>query len=172
MAGAADDDTNNTATTSKRQVRVPAATQRRLTAASERTAQVVLRSSDGVEFKVSVRWSGPGGAGLTGPLAAGAQAHRHHVHHGQKLHRRCVAAWGHVAELPACKPRSGESGDDDDAADDDDDDAPDLDPVDVPNVNSATLKRVIEFCEHAIDNPVPEIPKPLLGELREAVGDW
>jgi len=40
-------------------------------------------------------------------------------------------------------------------------DASNEDEIPIPNVKSAILKKVIQFCEYTKANPTPEIEKPL-----------
>ena len=43
----------------------------------------------------------------------------------------------------------------------------------VPETNSVTLARIIEFCHHQKDNPLGDIPKPIKSQnIKEAVPDW
>ena len=43
-----------------------------------------------------------------------------------------------------------------DGKDDDDDES-----IPIPNVKEATLTKVVEFCQHHLEDPLPEIEKPL-----------
>ncbi len=44
--------------------------------------------------------------------------------------------------------------------------------IPLPNVKSAVLKKVIEFCRHALDSPPTEIEKPLKSaNMQEVVAD-
>merc|ERR1719198_1476352 len=56
-----------------------------------------------------------------------------------------------------------EEGDEDDAAQE----------VPLPNVKSAVLTKVIDFCKHHITDPMPEIEKPLKSaNMAEVVSEW
>ena len=50
-------------------------------------------------------------------------------------------------------------------------DVDELDDVPLPNVNTETLKKVLQFCNYHIENPMPEIPKPITSsDLQTIVG--
>lgn len=43
--------------------------------------------------------------------------------------------------------------------------------VPLPNVNMKTLEKVLQFCNYHIENPMPEIPKPITSsDLKTIVG--
>eukprot|EP00934_Nitzschia_sp_Nitz4_P003989 Nitzschia sp. Nitz4//scaffold27_size158506//120031//120670//NITZ4_002617-RA/size158506-snap-gene-0.204-mRNA-1//1//CDS//3329545539//3979//frame0 len=55
--------------------------------------------------------------------------------------------------------------------DDDDDDSPTEIPL--PNVKAQVLKKIIEFCEHHLQEPMAEIEKPLKGQnMADVVQKW
>lgn len=55
-------------------------------------------------------------------------------------------------------------------ADDDDDEVPE---IPLPNVTKETLDKVIEFCKHHVNDPLPEIEKPLTSNnLADIVPEW
>jgi S-phase kinase-associated protein 1 len=67
------------------------------------------------------------------------------------------------------KSMKDEDGDDDD--DDDDDDK--ATEIPLPNVKSEVLKKVIEFCEHHLQEPMTEIEKPLKSQnMADVVQKW
>jgi S-phase kinase-associated protein 1 len=56
-------------------------------------------------------------------------------------------------------------------SDNEDDAGPDEVPL--PNVKSQVLKKVIEFCEHHLTEPMTEIEKPLKSQnMKEVVQQW
>ncbi|KAH8741685.1 hypothetical protein FG386_003659 [Cryptosporidium ryanae] len=47
------------------------------------------------------------------------------------------------------------------------------DPIPLPNVRAAVLRKVLDYCEHHVDNPSKEIPKPLrTNTLTTVVSEW
>jgi S-phase kinase-associated protein 1 len=45
--------------------------------------------------------------------------------------------------------------------------------IPLPNVKSEVLGKVIEFCKHHVDAPMPEIEKPLKSsKMEDVVPDW
>lgn len=60
---------------------------------------------------------------------------------------------------------------DDSSENDSDDESPMRVPL--PNVDSDVLEKIIAFCKHHVDNPMPEIEKPLKSsKLSEVVPEW
>mmetsp|Transcript_53844 Transcript_53844/g.155464 ORF Transcript_53844/g.155464 Transcript_53844/m.155464 type:complete len:167 (-) Transcript_53844:8-508(-) len=59
-----------------------------------------------------------------------------------------------------------------DEEEDDDDDASSKE-IPLPNVKSQVLKKVIEFCEHYLQDPMTEIEKPLKSQnMADVVQKW
>ena len=55
-------------------------------------------------------------------------------------------------------------------ADDDDDDTPE---IPLPNVQKDILDKVVEFCQHHVNDPMADIEKPLRSQdMKEIVGEW
>jgi S-phase kinase-associated protein 1 len=55
----------------------------------------------------------------------------------------------------------------------DDDDDSEAQEIPLPNVKTAVLKQVIDFCKHYLEEPVTEMKKPLeSGNLSELVQEW
>jgi hypothetical protein len=62
---------------------------------------------------------------------------------------------------------------DEDHDDDDDDGAGSSPEIPLPNVKSEVLKKVIEFCEHHLGDPMTEIEKPLKSQnMADVVQKW
>mmetsp|Transcript_15364 Transcript_15364/g.26681 ORF Transcript_15364/g.26681 Transcript_15364/m.26681 type:complete len:174 (-) Transcript_15364:437-958(-) len=60
-----------------------------------------------------------------------------------------------------------------DEEDDDDDGGNAVSEVPLPNVKSEVLKKVIEFCEHHLSEPMTEIEKPLKSQnMADVVQKW
>jgi S-phase kinase-associated protein 1 len=54
-----------------------------------------------------------------------------------------------------------------------DDDDEEKDDIPLPNVKSEVLKKVIEFCEHHLEEPMTEIEKPLKSQnMADVVQQW
>lgn len=51
-------------------------------------------------------------------------------------------------------------------------DQPLPEPLTLNEVNSAAMKKIALYMEHHAGKPVPEIEKPLSGDLKTIVGDW
>ncbi|OEU09899.1 Skp1-like protein [Fragilariopsis cylindrus CCMP1102] len=63
--------------------------------------------------------------------------------------------------------------DDDDDDDEDDDGKEKITEIPLPNVKSEVLKKVIEFCEHHLAEPMTEIEKPLKSQnMADVVQKW
>ena len=63
--------------------------------------------------------------------------------------------------------------DDDDDDEDDDDGKEKITEIPLPNVKSEVLKKVIEFCEHHLAEPMTEIEKPLKSQnMADVVQKW
>ena len=61
---------------------------------------------------------------------------------------------------------------DEDGEDDDDEDDKATE-IPLPNVKSEVLKKVIEFCEHHLEEPMTEIEKPLKSQnMADVVQKW
>ncbi len=62
---------------------------------------------------------------------------------------------------------------DDDDDDDDDDENEKSTEIPLPNVKSEVLRKVIEFCEHHLAEPMTEIEKPLKSQnMADVVQKW
>ena len=63
--------------------------------------------------------------------------------------------------------------DNEDDDDDDDDEADKSTEIPLPNVKSEVLRKVIEFCEHHLAEPMTEIEKPLKSQaMADVVQKW
>ena len=57
--------------------------------------------------------------------------------------------------------------------DDDDDEEKKITEIPLPNVKAEVLKKVIEFCEHHLEEPMTEIEKPLKSQnMADVVQKW
>lgn len=57
--------------------------------------------------------------------------------------------------------------------DDDDDDEQETKEIPLPNVKAQVLRKVIEFCEHHLEEPMTEIEKPLKSQnMADVVQQW
>lgn len=64
-----------------------------------------------------------------------------------------------------------EENEDDDA--DDDEEEKKVTEIPLPNVKAEVLKKVIEFCEHHLQEPMTEIEKPLKSQnMADVVQEW
>jgi S-phase kinase-associated protein 1 len=62
---------------------------------------------------------------------------------------------------------------DEEEDDDDDDDEKKMTEIPLPNVKAEVLKKVIEFCEHHLEEPMTEIEKPLKSQnMADVVQKW
>ena len=56
---------------------------------------------------------------------------------------------------------------------DDNDDEDNVQEIPLPNVKAAVLRKVIEFCEHFLSEPMTEIEKPLKSQnMADVVQKW
>eukprot|EP00818_Percolomonas_sp_WS_P010197 CAMPEP_0117449130 /NCGR_PEP_ID=MMETSP0759-20121206/7781_1 /TAXON_ID=63605 /ORGANISM="Percolomonas cosmopolitus, Strain WS" /LENGTH=131 /DNA_ID=CAMNT_0005241585 /DNA_START=338 /DNA_END=733 /DNA_ORIENTATION=+ len=44
--------------------------------------------------------------------------------------------------------------------------------IPLPNVESATFEKILEFVNHHWNNPIKEIEKPLKSDFNEMISDW
>mmetsp|Transcript_28523 Transcript_28523/g.69400 ORF Transcript_28523/g.69400 Transcript_28523/m.69400 type:complete len:187 (+) Transcript_28523:129-689(+) len=75
-----------------------------------------------------------------------------------------------MSELVKSMMEDHEEEDDDD---DDDDEEKKITEIPLPNVKAEVLKKVIEFCEHHLEEPMTEIEKPLKSQnMADVVQKW
>eukprot|EP00536_Pseudo-nitzschia_multiseries_P016996 jgi/Psemu1/223396/e_gw1.1330.2.1 len=78
-----------------------------------------------------------------------------------------------VANMSELVKSMMDDNDDDDDDDDDDEDAKKTTEIPLPNVKSEVLKKVIEFCDHHLAEPMTEIEKPLKSQnMADVVQKW
>lgn len=78
-----------------------------------------------------------------------------------------------VANMSELVKSMMDDNDDDEDDDEDDDDTKKVPEIPLPNVKSEVLKKVIEFCEHHLAEPMTEIEKPLKSQtMADVVQKW
>lgn len=55
---------------------------------------------------------------------------------------------------------------------DEEDDEEEENEIPLPNVNLATLKKVVKYCEYHHKNPAEELERPLKGKIQDVICEW
>lgn len=51
-------------------------------------------------------------------------------------------------------------------------DSPSTEPIPLLGVHSNVLKKILAFCEHSLEEPLPEIEKPIRSDTFERIPTW